>query len=89
MLHPMQLLVEIPYQTQFAELRGPGVGARSDFKFAVDMVNLQARFLRMGYVVVERDDNKHCTELTLVRNRCPGFGVYAKQSSLVKESKLP
>jgi hypothetical protein len=91
MLHPMQLLVEIHYQTQFAELRGPGVGGRGDFKFALDMVNLQARFLRMGYVVVERDDNKHCkhcTELTLVRNRCPGFGVYAKHSSLAQESKV-
>jgi hypothetical protein len=34
----------------------------------------------MGYVVTNRDDNKkckHCTELTLLRARCPGTGVYA------------
>lgn len=70
---PMQILVEVHYQTQFDELR-PNLGKRSDFRFARDMVNLQAHLLRIGYVVVERDDNRrcpHCTELTLLRARCP------------------
>ena len=70
---PYQILVEIHYQTQFANLRHPGVNRRADFRFGRDMVNLQAHLLRMGYVVVQRDDNRacpHCTELTLVRARC-------------------
>jgi len=72
---PMQILVEVHYRTQFEVLRPPGVDMHKDFKFARDMVDLQARLLQMGYVVVERDDNpacRHCTELTLLRNRCPG-----------------
>jgi len=67
---PMQIMVEIHYQTQMKEL-----GTRKiDFKFSNDMIQLQTRFLKMGYAVVIRDDNahcKHCTELTLVRIRCP------------------
>lgn len=66
---PMQILVEIHYQTQFAELRETSLFE----KLANDMIHLETRFLQMGYVVVNRDDNvlcKHCTELTLVRIRC-------------------
>jgi hypothetical protein len=51
-----------------------------DFRLARDVVQLQAHLLRMGYVVVERDDNMecpHCTELTLIRSRCPNTGAYA------------
>ena len=43
------------------------------------MVELQDHLLHMGYIVVVRDDNqrcRHCTELTLLRVRCPGTGVY-------------
>lgn len=68
---PMQVLVEVHYQTQMEEL---ATGTFDDWKFGTDMIHLQARFLNMGYVVVVRDDNKackHCTELTLVRFRCP------------------
>ena len=70
---PFQILVEIHYQSGFDDLRNPGTARRSDFRFGRDMVNLQAHLLRMGYVVVERDDNQaclHCTELTLIRARC-------------------
>jgi hypothetical protein len=87
-LHPMQLLVEVHYWTLFNELWGPHGAKNIDFKSPSDMVNLQARLLRMGYVVVERDDNRHCmhcTELTLVRNRCPELGVYAMNSTLARK----
>lgn len=71
---PMQLLVEIHYRTGFTELWKPGQkNKKIPFKDPPDMVELQRHFLRMGYVVVERDDNHmcpHCTELTLVRMRC-------------------
>ena len=46
----------------------------------MDLVHLQQHFLRMGYVVSNRDDNRrcrHCTELTLVRARCPNTGMYS------------
>ena len=65
--------MEIHYQTWFADLRNPGTTSKTDFRFGRDMVNLQAHLLRMGYIVVERDDNQSClscTELTLVRARC-------------------
>jgi len=68
---PMQILVEVHYKTQMTEL---AVNAKKDFKFSNDMIHLQDRFLKMGYAVVVRDDNRfcpHCTELTLVRIRCP------------------
>ena len=68
---PMQVLVEVHYQSQFQEL---AVTKHADFKFATDMISLQAHLLRMGYAVIVRDDNKrclHCSELTLVRIRCP------------------
>jgi Caenorhabditis protein of unknown function, DUF268/Methyltransferase domain len=70
---PFQILVEIHYRTQFADLLNPGETDESEFRCGRDMVNLQAHLLHMGYIVVERDDNQycpHCTELTLVRARC-------------------
>lgn len=66
---PMQVLVEVHYRTHMTEL----ALSRNDFKFSTDMINLQSHFLKMGYAVVARDDNRecaHCTELTLVRIRC-------------------
>lgn len=50
---------------------------------AINLVHLQQHFLRMGYVVVHREDNPwyvECTELTLIRARCPNTGVYATES---------
>jgi hypothetical protein len=72
---PMQVLVEVHYQTQMKELHW---NKRKDYKFSTDMINLQTRLLKMGYAVVVRDDNthcQHCTELTLVRIRCPPTNV--------------
>lgn len=68
---PMQILVEVHYQTQMKELAKE---THIDFKFATDMINLHEHFLKMGYAVVVRDDNSecmHCTELTLIRIKCP------------------
>lgn len=79
-LLPMQIVVEIHYQTQFANLH-PDKG---DFKTATDLVELQTHLLRMGYAVVVRDDNphcRHCTELTLIRIHCPESGVYSPTMS--------
>jgi len=81
---PMQILIEVHYQTQFSVLRLPGMGPRVDFRSPRDMVNLQAHLLRMGYVATERDDNRmcpHCTELTLVRVRCPPPAAASSQSA--------
>lgn len=67
---PMQVLVEVHYQSQMPELAYD----LYDFKFPTDMIRLQEHFLRMGYAVVLRDDNEicqHCTELTLIRIKCP------------------
>ena len=58
------------YKTHFSELH-PDKGM---FQIALDMVHLQAHFLRMGNVVAVRNDNPHCrhsTELALVRAACP------------------
>jgi len=71
---PMQILMEVHYRTPFKVLRTRKVRWNKDFKFAIDMVELQARLLQMGYVVVARNDNescRQCTELTLLRHRCP------------------
>jgi hypothetical protein len=90
MLHPMQLLVEVHCWMQFNKLWGPHGAENTDFKSPSDMVNLQARLLRMGRVVVERDDNRrclHCAELTLVRNRCPRSGACAMHSTLAREQE--
>lgn len=73
MVVPMQILMEVHYRTQFASLRPPLINRNDDFRYFRDIVNLEAHLLRMGYVVVERDDNaycSHCTELTLVRVKC-------------------
>lgn len=68
---PMQVLVEVHYQTQM-----PGLSENSkiDWKFTPDMINLHEHLLKMGYAVLARDDSQgcpHCTRLTLVRIRCP------------------
>jgi hypothetical protein len=68
---PMQVLVEVHYQTHMTELSGH---PRIDWKFSTDLINLQTHLLKMGYIVANRDNNnrcKHCSELTLVRIRCP------------------
>ena len=79
---PMQLLMEVHYRTHFGELLRPQrLTRKDDFRFSRDLVNLQAHLLRMGYIVVERDDNqacKHCTEVTLIRHRCPDTGAYVR-----------
>jgi hypothetical protein len=61
-VYPMQITVEIHYQTRFLSLKSPE-----------DIVRLQAHLLRLGYAVMVRDDNPYCvecTELTLIRFRC-------------------
>lgn len=68
---PMQVLVEVHYKALPVSDLAP---YPQDFKFTTDMINLQTHLLKMGYAVVKRDDNSrcpHCTELTLVRIRCP------------------
>jgi hypothetical protein len=75
MVLPMQVLVEVHYRTQMADLWPPGHQGkwRRDFKSATDMVRLQEHLLKTGYAVGFRDDNRrcrHCTELTLVRYQC-------------------
>ncbi len=47
---------------------------RGDWKYVTDMVNMQEHLLKMGYATIIRDNNNrfaHCSELTLVRVRCP------------------
>jgi hypothetical protein len=74
MVLPMQVLVEVHYQTQMRDLWPPGQNLRrKSFKSAEDMVKLQEHLLKAGYAVAFRDDNRrcrHCTELTLVRYQC-------------------
>ena len=70
---PFQILVELHYEAWSADLYHPSQAIGSQLRFGRDLVLLQAHLLRMGYIVVERDDNPHCpccTELTLVRARC-------------------
>lgn len=76
-LLPMQILVEVHFKTKFPELQK--VKGETQFKSAADLVHLNERFIRMGYAVVSRKNNPfcgHCSELTLVRLRCPSDGVY-------------
>ena len=71
---PMQIMVEVHYRTTKGAGGALTTSFWDDFKFPPDMINLQDKFLKMGYAVVVRDDNKaskHCTELTLLRIRCP------------------
>lgn len=81
---PMQLLVEVHYLTQFEDLWKPGQNsAWEPFMTPVELVQLQRHLINMGYVVIERDDNKlcpHCTELTLVRMRCPQSSKISSES---------
>ena len=68
---PMQVLVEFHVQTHMPELSWH---RKHYWKTASDLVNIQESLLKMGYVTVNRDNNRrchHCTELTLVRARCP------------------
>ena len=62
----MQVLMEVHYQD---------IKVIHDYPThsAVDLVRFQGNLLRMGFVVIHRDDNpacKHCTELTLMRVAC-------------------
>jgi hypothetical protein len=75
-LLPMQILVEVHYHTLFQDLwKHYNVsGSTGYFRLPPDFVTFQAHLLKIGYVVVIRDDNKycgHCTELTLLRVGCP------------------
>jgi Methyltransferase domain len=68
---PMQVLVEIHYATHMADLRPKQRGL--PWKTELELLELQSRLLKMGYVVAVRDDNRacdHCTELTLLRHKC-------------------
>ena len=68
---PMQVLVEVHYETQMIDIAPTQRGV--PFKTEIELVELQAHLLKMGYVVAVRDDNKycrHCTELTLLRYKC-------------------
>jgi len=70
---PMQVLVKVHFATSLGPERR-----------ANDIVELQARFLQMGYFVAVRDNNpycKHCTELTLLRNRCLAQNYLQQPSS--------
>jgi hypothetical protein len=69
---PMQVMVEIHYQTHMTDLHlHPG-----DNKLIVTMVgliDLAAELIRAGYAIAVRDDNPmclHCTELTILRVAC-------------------
>jgi len=86
---PMQVLVEVHYRTQMPELSIH----RRDWKFSTDMINLESKLLQMGYAVMVRDDNRrcrHCTELTLVRVRCPPplQEIYQESSELTDTQQL-
>lgn len=73
MILPMQIVTEIHYRTHFPSLRPPSISHDRDLYHLRDILNLEAHFLRMGYIVVARDDNIHCfhcTELTLMRVKC-------------------
>ena len=68
---PMQIAVEVHYQSQMEEL---SVSPSIDFKHSTDLVRLQSHLLKMGYATIINDLNPscpHCTELTLMRIRCP------------------
>lgn len=82
-LLPMQVMVEVHYHTIFGDLLGHyNITDKSGyFRSPQDIVDFQAHLLKMGYVVVIRDDNQscpHCSELTLLRTGCPSGGVYSK-----------
>lgn len=72
---PMQVLVEVHYKTQMAELsKEQNTKPLPNWKYTTDMINMQEHLLKMGYATIIRDDNEvcpHCSELTLMRIRCP------------------
>ena len=71
---PVQILIEVHYQTVFPNLD------MKDFMTATDPLEMQRHLMHMGYVAIVRDDNRlcpHCTELELIRVRCPNTGVYS------------
>jgi hypothetical protein len=74
LVYPMQILVEVHYQTQFPELWLTNqTSPFQDFKSPEDIVRLQAHLLRIGYAVMVFDPNracKHCAEVSLVRFKC-------------------
>ena len=90
---PLQLLVEVHYKTQFPVLWKPGMKSSDQvFKDPEEIVQLQEHLLRMGYIVVERDDNKfcpHCTELTLVRMKCSELASVIPKKELVAVGDSP
>jgi len=70
---PMQILVEVHYQTQMGFPGSVVNGHQVDWKHEIDMFNLNLSLLKGGYIVANRDDNvdcPHCTELTLLRLFC-------------------
>jgi hypothetical protein len=71
---PMQVLVEVHYQSQMRGLWRPGQTNHAfDIFSEKDIIELQRHLLKMGYATAVRDDNQycpHCTELTLLRYRC-------------------
>jgi len=74
---PMQILVEFHYYTVFQDLLkmyNVSLAEKgANFRHATDVVSLQEHLLKIGYIIVVRDDNPfcpHCTELTLVRAKC-------------------
>jgi len=82
---PMQVAVEIHYQTQMKELAAETL---EDYKFVTDMVHLHSRLLKMGYATAVYDANescKHCVELSLVRIRCPSPPLLHESQSLCQD----
>jgi hypothetical protein len=70
---PMQILVEVHYRTQFADLLGNG--SEDNWKREINLFDLNSKLLEAGYIVASRDDNSacnHCSELTLLRFFCDG-----------------
>jgi hypothetical protein len=65
---PMQILVEVHYRPipELAYLK-------KNWKVEVNIVDLAAQLLDLGYIIAKRDDNRlcrHCSELTLLRVFC-------------------
>ena len=62
------------------------LSTREDIKHANDMIQLQTHLLRMGYATIIRDNNgrcAHCTELTLIRIKCPAPPAAAAAAATV------
>ena len=84
---PMQIAVEVHYRspmTQLSQVHGAA------FKYPTDMISLQSHLLKMGYATLVNDYNPkcmHCTELTLLRIRCPA-DQQQKQQQLPSRNKM-